>query len=799
MNNEPPARTKKPARRSKSRKSPTSKNKPAPSKNTATSSTARPPSTASSSTASKKSRASKSSSSTSKGSRSSSSKSSAKSPTASSSTPSSSANALPHARYLFFGGKGGVGKTTAAAAAALLLLEQATDDEQILLFSTDPAHSLSDSLAESVGDRFVEVARGRAAGARLVAREMDATRALEEFKMRHRAVLREIADRGTMLDDADINQLLDLSLPGMDEVMSLFELSEIERAADYTRIVVDTAPSGHTSRLLRLPEVFTHWLGALDRMGDKHRFIVARFARGRRQREDAVELFLRELVARVERVRAMLYNAAEAAFTLVTIPEAMSLEETTRYFALLRAEGVPVTDMIVNRVEREHDACPYCRARVAAQTKWLRRIDAEFDELHLHHVALLPEEVRGVEALRHFARLAWETPTHDAATTRRDDTTKARRANAAEERRDDTATAGRDASATRQGDDASGFTLEPRRLLIFGGKGGVGKTTAAAAAALTLAARDEGARVLIFSIDPAHSLSDSFDEHVGELRRGVAGQGNLDGMEIDPAARFEKLKERYRSWADEMFASLTGGSRWEVQFDREAMRELVSLAPPGIDEIAALSVISDLLEDGSYTSIVVDTAPTGHLIRFLELPEIALSWVRTFIKLLLKYKNIVRWNGVAEELVALSKSIKRVAALLTDADACEFVGVAIPERMSLEETVRLAATLARLHVPMRRLLINNVVAQEASGACDFCAARRRAQASVLAEFGARLEGIELFSAPQQPHDIRGRKRLEQHFAHWQTLAQSGTTPDDPLRSGTPLSGTPRRRRTRAKA
>ena len=78
------------------------------------------------------------------------------------------------------------------------------------------------------------------------------------------------------------------------------------------------------------------------------------------------------------------------------------------------------------------------------------------------------------------------------------------------------------------------------------------------------------------------------------------------------------------------------------------------------------------------------------------MPEVALAWVRTFIKLLLKYKDVVRWGGVAEELVALSKSIKRVAALLTDAAACEFVGVAIPERMSLEETVRLAERLERL-------------------------------------------------------------------------------------------------------
>jgi arsenite-transporting ATPase len=276
--------------------------------------------------------------------------------------------------------------------------------------------------------------------------------------------------------------------------------------------------------------------------------------------------------------------------------------------------------------------------------------------------------------------------------------------------------------------------------------------------------------VLVFSTDPAHSLSDSFGETVGALRRGVAGVKNLDAMEIDPAARFEELKERYRRWTDELFESLTGGSRWEIQFDREAMRELVALAPPGVDEIAALSAVSDLLDGGSYTSIVLDTAPTGHLVRFLELPEVALSWIRTFIKLLLKYKGVVRFGDVAGELVELSKSIKRVAALLTDPARCEFVGVAIPERMSLEETARLAESLERLKVPLRRLLLNNVVTEEAARGCDFCASRRRSQSEVVKLFRRKFaRRVELFSAPQHPSDVRGAKALRHHFASWRPL------------------------------
>jgi arsenite-transporting ATPase len=660
---------------------------------------------------------------------------------------------FPGTRYVFFGGKGGTGKTTAAAATALALLDAAESGSSLLLFSTDPAHSLSDSLDVEIGDRTAEVARRgqRDDAPRLFAREMDAAAALDAFKQQHRAVLAEIADRGTILDESDINDLLDLSLPGMDEVMALFELSEVERVGDFARVVVDTAPSGHTSRMLRLPDVFARWVGALDVMSEKHRYMVAHFARRGRAREDEVDLFLRDLAARVAAVRAMLFDPARASFVLVTTPEAMAFEETARYFTSLRAEGAPVTDLVVNRVERERADCPFCRARARMQSRWLDAITREFKTLRQHRVPLFPSEVRGTKALREFADVLWRAP-GSSPTVREGVRLPSKRTT-------------RDVRPPSR----PGFSLEPKRLVIFGGKGGVGKTTAAAAYALAVAESDEAARVLVFSTDPAHSLSDSFNEQVGELKKGVGGASNLDAMEIDPAARFEELKERYRRWTDELFESLTGGSRWEVQFDREAMRELVALAPPGIDEIAALSTVSDLIDEGRYTTIVLDTAPTGHLLRFLELPEVALAWVRTFIKLLLKYKNVVRWGGVAEELVALSKSIKRVAALLTDAEHCEFVGVAIPERMSLEETARLAARLEALRVPTGRLVVNNVLPAEAARACDFCAARRRSQTPVVGEFRKRLPGVELFLAPERPGEVRGRESLLEHFRGWQKV------------------------------
>jgi anion-transporting ArsA/GET3 family ATPase len=154
------------------------------------------------------------------------------------------------------------------------------------------------------------------------------------------------------------------------------------------------------------------------------------------------------------------------------------------------------------------------------------------------------------------------------------------------------------------------------------------------------------------------------------------------------------------------------------------------------------------------------------------LPQVALSWIRTFIKLLLKYKDVMRADEVAEELVALSKSIKKVIALLTDPERCEFVGVAIPERMSLEETADLAKSLEKLNVPLKRLLINGVVPENK---CRFCRTRRKMQEEVSGEFQRkfRRRSVEIFIAPQQPHEITGMKNLIGHFNSWKNFSRKG--------------------------
>ena len=187
----------------------------------------------------------------------------------------------PHLRLILFGGKGGVGKTTMAATTALFLARSSRDQRKTLIISTDPAHSLSDSLGIEIGDRVTNVeypgGRGQGAGANFFAHELDAGRLLNEFKDKNHGILQKLAERGTFFDREDIADFLDLSLPGMDEVMAVIEMARLLRNNAFDTLVVDTAPTGHTLRMLALPEQMKNWIEVMDLMQQKHRYMSRHF------------------------------------------------------------------------------------------------------------------------------------------------------------------------------------------------------------------------------------------------------------------------------------------------------------------------------------------------------------------------------------------------------------------------------------------------------------------------------------------------------------------------------------------
>ena len=599
---------------------------------------------------------------------------------------------------ILFGGKGGVGKTTCAAAAALLLARR-HPDRKYLAVSIDPAHSLQDSFA---GPPPCD-------NLRLV--EINATERLAEFKGAHAGHLRQIAARGTFLDDADISQLLDLSLPGLDEIMAFTEISDLVKGGAYACIIVDTAPTGHTLRFLELPDILRRWLEALDAMLAKHRY-MARLYTGS-YRKDETDAFLVDLAQSVDRVASILGRATGSRFVPVMVAEALSAAETERLMDRLGELRIPVSDVLVNRVSRAAPGCPVCQDAVRRQSAELGRISRMCSSVRVWQVPLQGGEVRGPEALQAF----WDHI--DRFPQRR--------------------------VAVAAPEDVPPLPLRVERppplpspetaLVLFAGKGGVGKTTLACAGALRLARSYPKKRILLFSTDPAHSLSDCLQMRIGAEETQVVG--GLYALEINAEAEFGKLKSEYADEMQEFFASLSRGML-DMEFDREVMERILDLSPPGLDEIMALAHVIERLEAGDYDLFVFDTAPTGHLVRLLELPELIQDWLRVFFGLFLKYKNVFRLPRVTEQMVSLSKRTKLLRSLLADPRKAKLYPVSILTEMALAETRDLVAACRRAGIAMPALFLNMATPP---GDCPQCGPVVAKEAAVRAQFEQQFGDI----------------------------------------------------------
>jgi arsenite-transporting ATPase len=289
------------------------------------------------------------------------------------------------------------------------------------------------------------------------------------------------------------------------------------------------------------------------------------------------------------------------------------------------------------------------------------------------------------------------------------------------------------------------------QFILFGGKGGVGKTSMASATALYIAKQNPKKKVLVFSTDPAHSLSDSFGCLIGSKITAIKAQDNLSGLEMDATELVEDFKDEYRQEIDEVFDNFLG-DKADMKFDREVMTELVSLSPPGLDELMALKKIMEFSQDEKYDLFVLDTSPTGHLLRFLELPSLLLDWLRAIFKLLLKYKEVVELSRTAQKLLSLSKSIKRIQKTLTDPEKTEFVAITIPEAMGIAETERLLSTLKRLEITCRHVAINMLIPPTR---CGFCARKREEQKNYVQEAKRKFSDYLVSEIPLFTHDITG--------------------------------------------
>eukprot|EP00879_Flechtneria_rotunda_P001969 GHRR01002143.1.p1 GENE.GHRR01002143.1~~GHRR01002143.1.p1 ORF type:complete len:357 (+),score=105.98 GHRR01002143.1:191-1261(+) len=292
-------------------------------------------------------------------------------------------------KWIWVGGKGGVGKTTCSSSLAVQLAEHR---DSVLIISTDPAHNLSDAFKQ----KFTKDPSLVQGFKNLYAMEVDPTPDTSNFEDMEWA------------QDGFLSELAS-SIPGIDEAMSFAEVIKQVQSMDYSTIVFDTAPTGHTLRLLNFPTLLEKGLNKLMSLRGTVGAMMGQVSRmlgtGGEDVTDTMVKKLEDMLAVVRKVNEQFKNPDETTFVAVCIPEFLSLYETERLVQELARYEIDVRNIIINQLifPEAASGSRLLEARVRMQQKYLQQFHDLYEDFHLVKLPLLEEEVRGVDALKAFS------------------------------------------------------------------------------------------------------------------------------------------------------------------------------------------------------------------------------------------------------------------------------------------------------------------------------------------------------------------------------------------------------------
>eukprot|EP00761_Pharyngomonas_kirbyi_P007772 gb/GECH01007783.1/.p1 GENE.gb/GECH01007783.1/~~gb/GECH01007783.1/.p1 ORF type:complete len:341 (+),score=67.97 gb/GECH01007783.1/:1-1023(+) len=294
-------------------------------------------------------------------------------------------------KWVFVGGKGGVGKTTVSSCLAVQL---AAARDSVLLVSTDPAHNLSDAF----GQQFSKEPRSVDGVERLWAMEVDPD--MEGSGEALGDLLEGTEGLQGMLKD------MDGALPGMDEVSSFMAIMKQVKSLNFEMVVFDTAPTGHTLRLLGLPGMLEKGVGRLLNSQGMSSILQSVSSVLNTPSPDTITDRLSNTSQLIEQIRSQFVDPALTTFVCVCIPEFLSVYETERLVQELARYEVDTHNVVVNQIVRPDPTinCPVCAARTKIQGKYLSQIEDLYADFHVVRVPLEGQEVRGVPALQQFSR-----------------------------------------------------------------------------------------------------------------------------------------------------------------------------------------------------------------------------------------------------------------------------------------------------------------------------------------------------------------------------------------------------------
>ena len=590
-------------------------------------------------------------------------------------------------QYIFFSGKGGVGKTTMAATTAVY---QSQKGKRTLLVSTDPAGNLGDIFERKVGMETIQVAPD------LFLAQMDSDAITDAYKNRMLEPL------SAVLEGAVLEQVKEEFNGGCTvEIATFDKFTDFLGDETYDLIIFDTAPTGHTLRLMTLPNEWDKYIKkSAEGQGQTCIGPVSQLESSRQKYSHAV---------------SVLQNADRTTVYLVSRPEKTSVYETMRAKSELEGTGIHNFHLVINGVYPNHSSLTGLFGRMAEnQKKYVQELQNLFPN-KFSEVPLQQSEVKGVKNISLLGEIAFD---QKEAVIQTDFPNI------------------RIFTGFSSPQILSGLLNKKtdNRVIILTGKGGVGKTVTACTLALKMAKKG---KTLLFTTDPAAHIGQVLETEVNHVPVNITG--NLWAVNIEQKTAVEEYRlkimddARANGYSDELLASLE--------------EELES---PCTEEIAIFEQFANLLNEPDWDYFVLDTAPTGHTLRLLELP----FEYKKQIDMKLKGNTASATNDGNEK-----SKIEILIARLKNPDYATFLLVAYPEFTPIHEGFRAMKDLERVGIKAQGIFLNQILKSE-DCLTGFAYERWKLQQHYLYKAFDLYYPKPLFAIPLLPSEIIGIEKVK---------------------------------------
>ena len=616
----------------------------------------------------------------------------------------------------FFAGKGGSGKSPLATAYAMNLLE-ANGKERILLLSLETPGGVADLLKKKLTNKPTKIALGKGVGG-LFAAEVDFPALGEAYLKFAKPQIMAAVTKGAVLSEDDLKKVLEASLTNQGEVGFLFNLLELSEGKEYERVVIDGWSSTHTLRLL-------------DHANNVRRLVgLIRAERTQRPSKTTprAPTPVDELALKADAVNAMLKDPKRFAMHVCAVAEPVGESQIKNLMKILTERGIPVAEIIADLIE-DGKGSREVENRRGLQAPHVRKFQTMTSEVELVQRRIVGP--RGQDEVKKFAK-EWSTGKE----------TKQLQFSPAE--------APPALVRAPSMPPMAAPPIPPTRFIFFVGSGGVGKSSCAAAAAVTLTEKE--GPVLLHSIDPSQS-------RLTDTETQVKGTKGLYAREIDFANWFGNLRKKLKELVEPMFGPEAKGETFSL--DKELFRNLLDLAPVGMDELAAVSSLTDALVQERFKRIVIDPAPSSNSLRILELPAIARPWLSALHAVATKFKA----KGGAPLLAwieALQAHLDRFEKATLNPNECRFIVVTRGEELSVPAAERIVEFLKARSLPVERVLVNRVLPKTT---CLVTEERRKNEIEV-AKLVEKKIGLPVTMAPALGRHPAGLRELKGFRTSW---------------------------------